>query len=525
MKKYIYIGIMALSLASCSDFLDELPDNRIELTKESLISKLLVSAYPSTHNALIGEFYSDNVEENNRAYTYWQKLEEDIFRLEDTYEENQDSPTALWQDCYASIASANTALQKIAEYGDPASLSAQKGEALICRAYAHFLLATIFCEVYDPETADQYMGIPYITEPSTDIYPPSDRGTLAETYAAIEKDLVAALPLIRDDAYSVIKYHFNQKAAYAFAARFYMYYRQLDGSNYKKVIEYADRVLGTGDVTSVLRDWHYLGTLNANNPNSTTLAPQSSEYISAAEDANLLLQSCSSCGGCIDPAWTMSMRYAHNGVTAKEDCESTGLWGGYSSFYQQPFSTTGSPKKGFRRITLIQKVAISGESFYPYAVYPVFTTDETLLTRAEAYTLLKDYDAATSDIAAWIHNFTSSNAEVTQERIQDFYGSMDYWDPYETQNVSVKKRLSPNFTLDNEQENFIHCILHCRRVLTLGEGLRWQDIRRYGITVYRRYFEGDQLQQILDVMDKNDLRRVVQIPRTAIIAGVEANPR
>ena len=205
MKKYIYIGIMALSLASCSDFLDELPDNRIELTKESLISKLLVSAYPSTHNALIGEFYSDNVEENNRAYTYWQKLEEDIFRLEDTYEENQDSPTALWQDCYASIASANTALQKIAEYGDPASLSAQKGEALICRAYAHFLLATIFCEVYDPETADQYMGVPYITAPSTDIYPPSDRGTLAETYAAIEKDLVAALPLIRDDAYSVIK--------------------------------------------------------------------------------------------------------------------------------------------------------------------------------------------------------------------------------------------------------------------------------------------------------------------------------
>ena len=96
-----------------------------------------------------------------------------------------------------------------------------------------------------------------------------------------------------------------------------------------------------------------------------------------------------------------------------------------------------------------QKMGVS------YAVYPVFTTDETLLTRAEAYTLLKDYDAATSDIAAWIHNFTSSNAEVTQERIQDFYGSMDYWDPYETQNVSVKKRLSPNFTLDNEQENRI----------------------------------------------------------------------
>ena len=52
-----------------------------------------------------------------------------------------------------------------------------------------------------------------------------------------------------------------------------------------------------------------------------------------------------------------------------------------------------------------------------------------------------------------------------------------------------------------------------------------QDIRRYGITVQRRYFENEELMDITDTMDKNDLRRVVQIPANVIAAGIEANPR
>ena len=51
------------------------------------------------------------------------------------------------------------------------------------------------------------------------------------------------------------------------------------------------------------------------------------------------------------------------------------------------------------------------------------------------------------------------------------------------------------------------------------------NIRRYGITVQRRYFENEELMDITDTMDKNDLRRVVQIPANVIAAGIEANPR
>ena len=59
--------------------------------------------------------------------------------------------------------------------------------------------------------------------------------------------------------------------------------------------------------------------------------------------------------------------------------------------------------------------------------------------------------------------------------------------------------MHPDFVIEKGmQENLIHCILHARRLLTLEEGLRWQDIKRYGIVIYRRYYEGYTLVNITD---------------------------
>ena len=219
------------------------------------------------------------------------------------------------------------------------------------------------------------------------------------------------------------------------------------------------------------------------------------------------------------------MLYSHNAVTGLEDCYSTGLWGAYTRFRQQPFEPSRSPKISFRRITLMAKIAVSGGGFYPYAMVPAFTTDETLITRAEAYTYLKQYDKAAADITSWQKSFTTHTQTITPEMVDQFYGSMKYYNLNEGV-ITPKKTLSPDFTLEpGRQTNFIHCILHLRRITTLGEGLRWQDIRRYGITVQRRYFENEELMDITDTMDKIDLRRVVQIPANVIAAGIEANPR
>lgn len=69
-------------------------------------------------------------------------------------------------------------------------------------------------------------------------------------------------------------------------------------------------------------------------------------------------------------------------------------------------------------------------------------------------------------------------------------------------------------------------VLHCRRVETLGFGIRWFDIKRYGITIYRRVSDGDGvISSVSDELKPDDLRRAVQIPLRVRDAGFEPNKR
>lgn len=518
--KYLYTGavtaIICIGITSCSDFLDEMPDNRTELNTAESITKVLVSAYPETTNCHIGEFYSDNIDENSKAYSYLFRLNEHLYRWQQTTEENQDSPHALWESCYNAIASANLALQAIEAMGSPASLSAQKGEALMCRAYAHFLLVTTFCKAYSI-TADKDLGIPYVESPTTIVDPKYSRSTVKEVYKKIASDIEAGLPLIDDNIYSKLKFHFNKKAAYAFAARFHLYHIQQDLSNCQKVIEYANVVLGN-DAAQQLRDWAALGALSPNRD------IQPNAYVNADNRANLLLISAASYWPLVaDPGYAACEAYCNNNITASECCKSEGPWGDQSSYQQIPFAPGGSIKNGFRRLAIYREFSTSGDSWSGHMLYPAFTTDELLLCRAEAYALLKRYNEAAADINIWQKAFTKNTENLTKESINDFYSALSYYRP---ETPTVKKELHPDFTIEKGmQENLIHCILHARRLLTLEEGLRWQDIKRYGIIVYRRYFEGYTLVGITDKMDVNDPRRAVQLPTSVITAGMEANPR
>lgn len=78
------------------------------------------------------------------------------------------------------------------------------------------------------------------------------------------------------------KYHFNKKAANAFAARFYLFYVKEDKSNYEKVLEYGKEVLGTNPARSLRQLQADLGSL-------TELDERGDAYISASVDANLLI--------------------------------------------------------------------------------------------------------------------------------------------------------------------------------------------------------------------------------------------
>ena len=145
-----------------------------------------------------------------------------------------------------------------------------------------------------------------------------------------------------------------------------------------------------------------------------------------------------------------------------------------------------------------------------------------MLVRAEAYAMKKEYGKAIADMQVWLDTYTTSKVVLTRQGIDDFYGNMAYYTP---QKPTVKKELHPDFTVEaGIQENMIHFILHARRILTLHEGLRWGDIKRYGITIYRRTVEKQNI-TVTDEMKPGDPRRALQIPNTVIGAGLTPNPR
>jgi tetratricopeptide (TPR) repeat protein len=528
--KYIYYSIALLALStstiSCDDYLDKMPDNRTELDTQEKITDLLVSAYPTTHYAAISEFTSDNTDEIAGTYTAYTKLQEEASLWQDITYEEEDSPYKLWNDSYHAIASANIAIKAIEDAGNPASLQSQKGEALLCRAFNHFILVNIFSKAYSPKTSTQDLGIPYMTGVETTVSPNYTRGTVAQDYELIAKDIEEGIPLIDDNLYSVPKYHFNKKAACAFAARFYLYYVQNDKSNYDKVIKYANEVL-TSNPSNMLRDWESEGALTPNG------GVRQNAFVSVDEKANLLLYSTASLWARYYGPYNLGQKYCHGTkIASTETCRSATLWGSYSKMYYKIPQYLGFAKVVMPKIAEYFEYSdpVNGIG-YAHNMFPALLADEVILNRAEAYTMKGQYDMALADLNTWIHKFTSYTADVTAQSIAKVYGDYDetaktgmkYYTPTDP---TPKKELHPDFTVEKgEQENFIQAILHSRRILTLHEGLRWFDVKRYGLVIYRRTIETNGSITVTDTMDVNDPRRAIQLPQSVIKAGLETNPR
>ena len=125
-----------------------------------------------------------------------------------------------------------------------------------------------------------------------------------------------------------------------------------------------------------------------------------------------------------------------------------------------------------------------------------------------------------------MNNLYVATVNLTTDMIDTFYNGLEY---YEWDKPTQKKKLEPRKPIviqDKLQENMIHFLLTCRRTETMGQGMRWFDIKRYGITVYRREVDSNgDLAKITDTLGPDDLRRAVQIPQKSRDAGFEGNKR
>ncbi len=190
-----------------------------------------------------------------------------------------------------TIANANQALSAIEELGGPktAKLQASKGEALICRAYAHWVLVNMFCMHYNTNHPDD-LGVPYMEHAETELNPKYSRGTVAGVYEKMIEDIETGIPLIDDAIYSAPKYHFNYKAACCFASRSSCSTRTgTTPSNTQ-----AWRSTSRSDPKSQLRDLDYLAAFPRNPLNDISKA-----YNSTSLKANYLISTGLSNAGAI----------------------------------------------------------------------------------------------------------------------------------------------------------------------------------------------------------------------------------
>lgn len=531
-KNIIYKGSLMLAsvaiLASCSDQLDTLPDNRTTLDTPKKIAGLLVTAYPDRTPTLFNEWMSDNTDYMGAQNSQGNRGGDQYFFWQEQTEGGNDSPEQVWMLYYEGVYKANEALAAIEDQGGPKNdiLRNSKGEALLIRAYDHFILANEFCRPYNGKTSTKDAGLYYATGIAdfSAAAEQSNRGTVADVYAKIAADIEAGIPLL-NDTYEVPKYHFNKQAAYAFATRFYLYYEK-----WEKAKEYADKLLGSNPAAS-LRDYRALQAMPLSKSEQAVKIAEA--YCSASADCNLLVQTSVSNAGMALAPWLISKRYTlTNYLSETELFQSNNIWGTSSNLIWKPFTVNSGESNFALLMKLPREFEIRNTttgSGYLRTLNVDFTMDEALLNRAEAEIMLGQNDAACADMTIWMKNFFNTNVTLTPTSVQTYFKTVPYAYADAAKMVpSFKKHISPRFTIDAEgsvQESLLQCLLNFRRIETVHQGMRWMDIRRYNIEIPRRLIGANgRPSKNLDWLEKDDPRQVVQIPQSIREAGVAGNP-
>lgn len=497
MKKNIYTPIIALflglSFTACNKFLDELPDARTELDTPEKIQELLARAYPDALYADFCETMSDNAGDkvnltqssifNTQMYS-WQTNNE---------YSTWDTPPHYFYAAYGAIANANYALEAVENLGGGSDLNYLKGEALVARAYAHFMLGLFWCKPFNPATAATDLGLPYATKAERKVFEVYRRISVKDYYDAIEKDLTEGLPLIDNSKYSKPKFHFTKEAAHAFASRFY-----LVKGDWDKVISHANEALGANPENK-LRD--------VKGQRARTYAQQELLYASSDEPANALIVGATS---------LYARNFATNkyGLSLQKSVEVLGDNKHPLNGFRATWAYTIYGNDDYRNFPKYQEyfkfTNVSAGNGYPYDMAVLISFDEVFLNRLEAYLMKGEKAKFLTDLVVFLKKKTMQN-------IPDSFvlSEADMNTIYQNKGTEF----DPAYTLSTQQREWLQAVADVRRAAFVFEGLRWIDNKRLGMKVV--HVKGGQTMEL----PKDDPRRELQIPEDAVSNGITANPR
>lgn len=493
MKKLLQYTVLLLGtglFSACAKYLETAPDMRAEVDSPEKVSELLTSAYPRASYIPFLEAMSDNAGDKGSAAGSNVYINSDPWMFLDVRNRNVDSPDFYWYACYAAIAASNRALHVIEQADDPEAYRSHRGEALVARAYAHFMLVTLYAKSYNPITADSDPGIPYVEEPEETVLKRYERHTVSYVYDRIERDLLEGLQLIDDNRYSVPTYHFTTSAAHAFASRFYLFKQ-----SYARVVQHASLVFPADAAVD------YLRPINSVAYRSMEYLSKQANYTLASNPANLLLVEAPSLWG---RSFT-GYRYGFTQSLLSELFFSGNVTGGQYAYmiYGGTELVYNMPK--FREHFV--RTDINANFGVPYNIIPLLTAEEVLMNRAEAYAMLGEYDAAIADLNTFASQkvFVSDNQPVYVPQLHQI----------------TPAKLSNFYNTPILQSSIVQAVLDFKRREFLFEGLRHLDILRHDLPVTHVTFDGSDTYRL----GPNDPRRALQLPQEVILQGMEQNPR
>lgn len=232
---------LVMVLIACEKFLDTKPNDSLstietieDLTRLLNNTDVMNSAFP-----VLQEGGTDNVYVLPQAWASLTNIPAKNFYIwnDDIF---GDSDFNEWSCLYEMIYYANVVLERLPNVaGDLRQKDLLKGRALFFRAFAHYEVAQIFAQVYDPLIDNStVIGIPIRT--TADVSAKIAWSDLEETYAYIINDIVEATELI--PALSEHKTDPSKQAAFALLARVY-----LSMSDYESAKDFASRALAIQD--------------------------------------------------------------------------------------------------------------------------------------------------------------------------------------------------------------------------------------------------------------------------------------
>lgn len=243
--KYISAGAILASAVSCN--MDLVPNNAITyqpgqqiITSESDLTGFEANIMACFRSLDYGDFdltpdlmvdYFNAMSDYGNNYGPVHTLDANFTSGDYYIQDNWRYPYAYIKNFNIFIEGARVVPEELKSAADVA-----RGEAFLARAFAYMHLARHFGKVYNPETADQDLCVPIVTEYDQNARPA--RSTVAEVYDQIKADLDSAAFLLAGVPGEVRAQRPTIDAVNFMYARYY-----LDTQDYGQAASYAQRVI------------------------------------------------------------------------------------------------------------------------------------------------------------------------------------------------------------------------------------------------------------------------------------------